>query len=534
MHRSVPILAALAAATVLPAQTVTEIAAPTVAMGTTDLDLLPTGAVTLGTLQATSPGLLNITFTPNTAAAGVYDTQALHNAICTVGGVMGIIAPGVSAPFDATDCQIDLNGPSTEIGFGIGDWVGPMVLDFYLSGSLVTTYTTSSQTGNRIYYQMSGGQFDRVDIRASTTGGNWVIEDVLDIQNAGGNYGYASPYGTGCGGGGAPGFYEQFLSGFDLANTGTTMVAAGSAYLLLTGAAPIVAPTGSPVVTGDDQTLAVAVPFGAMPYQAVGGFSSTPSLWVCSNGWIAFESTTSTTYTESVAELLSGPARICPMWDDLNPSAAGGVYAEVDPSDPNTFHVTWVGVPEYSSTGSNTFQVSFHSNGDIELKYGACSVADCIVGCHPGNGADDPGPIDISAATGTLLGDGQLPLDLAAASGSRPALGTTFAMQVGYIPGAAPTFGFQVFSFTQNMAGIPLDPVGLIGCNQYFGSSLGSGVDAMVSFAAPTPPTQVLSVPIPNWTGLVGVETFVQVAVNSASAPGGYVASNGLSVHVGN
>ena len=83
----------------------------------------------------------NITLTPSTAAAGVYNTNPQGNALGLNNGVMELIPPPAGA-FTAFDAQIDFPSPVTEFGINIGDWIGPMILDFFSGGAMVATFTT--------------------------------------------------------------------------------------------------------------------------------------------------------------------------------------------------------------------------------------------------------------------------------------------------------------------------------------------------------------------------------------------------------
>src|SRR5262245_14623342 len=227
--------------------------------------------------------------------------------------------------------------------------------------------------------------------------------------------GYASfsSYGQGCGAGPAPGLYELFNGTSrpnDLAGRGLVLILATDTYVVVPSATAMVAPTNAPIPFVDNQTRQIALPF-SMPYPN----GVTSNLWVCSNGWVSFESTASTSFSENVAELLSGPARLCPYWDDLNPGAGGTINAQVDPNNPSLFHVTWSNVPELSTATPNSLQVSLDSSGNVEFKWGAMASVDGLVGWHPGHAAADPGQTDISAITGVVLGNGALPLALTAA-----------------------------------------------------------------------------------------------------------------------
>jgi len=136
---------------------------------------------------------------------------------------------------------------------------------------------------------------------------------------------------------------------------------------------------------------------------------------VNSNGNLTFGSG-STDFTESVSELLSGPPRIAPLWDDLSPNNGGQVVVEFGAAD---FTVTFDGVPEFQATGANTFSVTLHATGDYEIAYGATNGNDALAGVSEGGGAADPGPSDLSTSaswpgTGTtyqLFGSGTFDLD---------------------------------------------------------------------------------------------------------------------------
>jgi len=143
-----------------------------------------------------------------------------------------------------------------------------------------------------------------------------------------------------------------------------------------------------PLDLGDDTSVEVDLPF-TFPYQG----SSWTSVWVNSNGSLTFGSGDSD-FTESVAELLSDQPRIAPLWDDLSPNNAGTVSVGFGAS---AVTVSYVGVPEFTTTGSNTFSVTLHSDGTVDVDYGAVSALDAIVGVTQGGGAANPGETNLSA-----------------------------------------------------------------------------------------------------------------------------------------
>jgi len=82
------------------------------------------------------------------------------------------------------------------------------------------------------------------------------------------------------------------------------------------------------------------------------------------------------------------------LWDDLSPNAGGRVIIGGDSS---SLTVTFDGVPEFVSTGSNTFSVTMHDDGMVVIEYGSVTASDGLVGVTEGGGAADPGETDLSA-----------------------------------------------------------------------------------------------------------------------------------------
>ena len=139
---------------------------------------------------------------------------------------------------------------------------------------------------------------------------------------------------------------------------------------------------------GDDDTQEVALGF-SFPFQG-GNYTS---VFVNSNGNLTFGSG-DTDFSESVAEFLTGQPRIAPLWDDLSPNNGGLVLVEFGSGSAT---VSFIGVPEFFATGSNTFSVTMYDDGTYEVAFGAVSATDGLVGSTEGDGAADPGPTDLSA-----------------------------------------------------------------------------------------------------------------------------------------
>ncbi len=149
--------------------------------------------------------------------------------------------------------------------------------------------------------------------------------------------------------------------------------------------------SGTLLDLGDDDSELVPLGFG-FPFQG----TTYTSVYVNSNGNLTFGSG-DTDYTESVAELLSDQPRIAALWDDLSPNSGGMVIVSGDAS---SWTVEFQDVPEFISTGANSFAVTLRSDGGVEIAYGAVSALDGLAGVSEGGGAADPGPTDLSAAAG--------------------------------------------------------------------------------------------------------------------------------------
>jgi hypothetical protein len=77
--------------------------------------------------------------------------------------------------------------------------------------------------------------------------------------------------------------------------------------------------------------------------------------------------------------------------------------------NPNRVVVTWNGVPEFSSTGSNTLQAVLYESGRIQLGWAGMTARDAIVGLSPG-GTPASVAVDFSTFTTTSFFDGPLAL----------------------------------------------------------------------------------------------------------------------------
>lgn len=144
---------------------------------------------------------------------------------------------------------------------------------------------------------------------------------------------------------------------------------------------------GTVLPAGDDTATEVPLGFG-FRYQG----QTWNSVFVNSNGNLTFGAGDED-FSESVPELLAGPPRIAPLWDDLD-ATDGLVIAEPGPFSMN---IHFVSVPEFFSTSPNYFSVSLLPFGFYGVQWGATAGSDALAGITEGNGAPDPGASNLSA-----------------------------------------------------------------------------------------------------------------------------------------
>jgi len=124
---------------------------------------------------------------------------------------------------------------------------------------------------------------------------------------------------------------------------------------------------GTPGPTGDDATMTVSIPF-TFTYNGTG----YTQVSICTNGWVALGSTTSTTYTNDLCTT-SGPDlnKLCPFWDDLNNTVNGISYTTLGTAPNRIFVVQYLNIPYFSGSGNVTFQVRLlETLNRIEYIYG--------------------------------------------------------------------------------------------------------------------------------------------------------------------
>jgi hypothetical protein len=160
--------------------------------------------------------------------------------------------------------------------------------------------------------------------------------------------------------------------------------------------------TGTVLPIEDESSIEVPLSTFQFPFNG----ATYASVFVNDNGNLTF-GTGNVDFSESVAELLTGPPRIAPLWDDLAPTnfLTGDVQGLVIADEtPGRLKVHFVSVPEFLTTGTNYFTVDLDWKGNARVEYGATNRSDALVGVSPGGGAVDPGQADLSRAPALSAG----------------------------------------------------------------------------------------------------------------------------------
>jgi hypothetical protein len=419
---------------------------------------------------------------------------------------------------------IDPNtGHTALMGVTQGGGATANTIDFHaLSGGAANTGTnpTVFEVFDTSTFDVAGRSYEFIP---NGTGGYLVLERTTCRAAT------ATKYGSGCPRNGT--VYEAFVDNVDLANSSVRFLRTGSGYVTIPGNGFDNSYASAVVGVGDDsihQGLALGFSF---PFEG----TTITTVDLSSNGYLWAATNSSSIYYPAIVDFLSQDRRIAPYWRDLYVPGGGALYWDTTP----TFAMaTWVGVPNYPNTGPpNTVQVKLYATGDIEFNYGALDPLNpvtsdiTVVGFTEGNGAADPGSVDLSATLpGLTVGTaGSIPLALDPAPGSLPHIGSAFQMDVSSIPASA-SLGFMLLSLGQSPLGFDLSPFGLpMGCTGYVVLAAASTQAFLV-----TPPTGQFMFNIPNNAGLVPLDVYAQVAVLPVpGAPVPAIVSNGLVVSVG-
>lgn len=191
---------------------------------------------------------------------------------------------------------------------------------------------------------------------------------------------------------------------FDLAGRSLAFTVAGNRYAVTSATGAFDTGSGSTTTLPltDDSTAQVPLPF---PFPFYG--TSYQSVFVNSDGNLTFVTGDTDSSDRNLARVVTGPPRIAPLLNDLNPISPGAVT--VDRLSDRVL-VNWTNIGEWApsgSSGQNTFQIVLERTGTIRFNYRTLTATTGVVAIGPGAG----GPptinlIDLSAAGGSPLYDG--------------------------------------------------------------------------------------------------------------------------------
>ena len=143
---------------------------------------------------------------------------------------------------------------------------------------------------------------------------------------------------------------------------------------------------GDRIVIGDDDNRAIDLPFSFTFYG-----TTYSRVFLNSDGNLTFNRSDSNSNARSLTRFLEGPPRIAVDFLDLDPSVTSGEAGVYLLQQPGMVRVTWLQVPEFGISNSNTFQVTLYPNGRITMSYENVAADVGVVGVSPGG----PGTITL-------------------------------------------------------------------------------------------------------------------------------------------
>jgi hypothetical protein len=157
---------------------------------------------------------------------------------------------------------------------------------------------------------------------------------------------------------------------------------------------------GEKIPLDDDASAPLTLPF-TFPFYA-GRYSDA---FVNSDGNVTFGVEDHASTDRNVARFLTGPPRIAPVFDDLDPSqAGGGVFRRIDG---DALLLTWCDVPEFDRPANRVnVQLRLAADGSIDVVFGAAvAPSSAVVGVSPGEtGIFSAVNVSAVSASGTISG----------------------------------------------------------------------------------------------------------------------------------
>lgn len=124
--------------------------------------------------------------------------------------------------------------------------------------------------------------------------------------------------------------------------------------------------SGTQLFLGDDAGVVVPLEF---PF-SFHGVAQT-QIGICSNGYLTFGTVLDEFANQALPDSEEPNDVIAPLWDDLDPTSGGAIYYDFSGTAPNrALVVSWVGVPQFATSDSNTFQaILFENSSRISFRY---------------------------------------------------------------------------------------------------------------------------------------------------------------------
>lgn len=166
---------------------------------------------------------------------------------------------------------------------------------------------------------------------------------------------------------------------FDLGPTGVQFKRSGQATRAEVFFGGVSSTRGDRIEIGDDASRAIDLPF---PFVFYG--TTYNRVFLNSDGNLTFDRGESASTARNLGRFLEGPPRIALDFLDLDPSATSGeagVYLLVRG---DMVRVTWLRVPQFDISDSNTMQVTLYPGGRITMGYDNVAAQEGIVGVSPG------------------------------------------------------------------------------------------------------------------------------------------------------
>lgn len=128
---------------------------------------------------------------------------------------------------------------------------------------------------------------------------------------------------------------------------------------------------GTQLFLGDDDGVVIPLTF---PFNFYG--VAQTQVGIGSNGYLTFGPVVDEFSNQTLPNITEPNDVIAPFWDDLDPTSGGAIYYNFSGVAPNrALVVSWIGVPQFNTGDSNTFQaILFENSSRISFRYLATSA----------------------------------------------------------------------------------------------------------------------------------------------------------------